>query len=98
MLLEYLQEPPGKFSPNTIERQFNKVVRLRDLGAARHLVAAYASSAAAAKNENTRRSRSGLVSPAGMRSGELMRLRSAPAGHGQVCRLARRQLKTVGYA
>jgi hypothetical protein len=34
-LLEYLQEPPGKFSPDRIERQFNKVVRLRDLGVAR---------------------------------------------------------------
>jgi len=35
-LLEYLQEPPGKFSPSTIEKQFEKVIRLRDLGVSRH--------------------------------------------------------------
>jgi hypothetical protein len=40
-LLEYLQEPPGKFSPSTIDRQFNKVVRLRNLGVSRHLVSAF---------------------------------------------------------
>ena len=40
-LLEYLQEPPGKFSPSTIDRQFNKVARLRELGVARHVVAAF---------------------------------------------------------
>ena len=32
-LLEYLQEPPAKFSPSTIERQSGKVTELRDLGA-----------------------------------------------------------------
>jgi hypothetical protein len=31
-LLEYLQEPPAKFSPSTIERQSGKVTELRDLG------------------------------------------------------------------
>jgi TnpA family transposase len=31
-LLEYLQEPPAKFSPSTIERQSGKVSKLRDLG------------------------------------------------------------------
>ena len=36
-----LQEPPGKFSPSTIEKQFNKVVRLRDLGVSRYIVAAF---------------------------------------------------------
>ena len=30
-LLEYLQEPPAKFSPSTIERQSGKVTRLREL-------------------------------------------------------------------
>ena len=37
--LEYLQEPPGKFSPATIERQFHKVQRLRDLGLSKYLTA-----------------------------------------------------------
>jgi Domain of unknown function (DUF4158)/Tn3 transposase DDE domain len=31
-LLEYLQEPPAKFSPSTIERQSGKVNELRNLG------------------------------------------------------------------
>jgi hypothetical protein len=31
-LLEYLQEPPGKFSPSTIERQSDKINRLLNLG------------------------------------------------------------------
>ena len=31
-LLEYLQEPPAKFSPSTIERQSGKVTELRNLG------------------------------------------------------------------
>jgi hypothetical protein len=31
-LLEYLQEPPAKFSPSMIERQSGKVTELRDLG------------------------------------------------------------------
>jgi hypothetical protein len=31
-LLAYLQEPPAKFSPSTIERQSGKVTKLRDLG------------------------------------------------------------------
>jgi hypothetical protein len=32
ILMEYLQEPPGNFSPTTIERQAGKVQRLRNLG------------------------------------------------------------------
>jgi hypothetical protein len=32
MLLEYLQEPPAKFSPTTIDRQSGKVEALRNLG------------------------------------------------------------------
>ena len=35
-LLEYLQEPPGKFSPTTIERQADKVSQLLKLGVARY--------------------------------------------------------------
>jgi hypothetical protein len=37
-LLEYLQEPPGKFSLSTIERQFDNVDRLRHLGVSKYLV------------------------------------------------------------
>ena len=42
-LLACLQEPTGKFLPSTIKKQFNKVVRLRDLGVSRHIVAAFKS-------------------------------------------------------
>ena len=38
-LLEYLVEPPGKFSPTAIQRQADKVQALLDLGAARYPVA-----------------------------------------------------------
>jgi hypothetical protein len=40
-LLEYLQEPPGKFSPSTIDRQFDKVTRLSRLGVSLHIVSAF---------------------------------------------------------
>jgi hypothetical protein len=40
-LLEYLQEPPGQFSPGTIEKQLYKVERLRDLGVPKYSVAAF---------------------------------------------------------
>ena len=40
-LLEYLQEPPGKFSPSTIDRQFDKVIRLCHLGVSRYIVTAF---------------------------------------------------------
>jgi hypothetical protein len=56
-LLEYLQEPPGKFSPSTIEKQFNKVVRLRDLGVPRHIVAAFTPAQLQAYAQEMRRRR-----------------------------------------
>jgi hypothetical protein len=31
-LLEYLQEPPAKFSPSIIQRESGKVAKLRQLG------------------------------------------------------------------
>src|SRR5271170_6291303 len=34
-LLDYIQEPPGKFSPSTIERQHNKIDRLLHLKVAK---------------------------------------------------------------
>jgi hypothetical protein len=57
MLLEYLQEPPGKFSPSTIEKQFDKVVRLRDLGVSRHIVAAFTPAQQQAYAQEMRRRR-----------------------------------------
>ena len=39
-LLEYIEEPPGKFSPTAIQRQADKVQALLELGAARHLTTA----------------------------------------------------------
>jgi hypothetical protein len=56
-LLEYLQEPPGKFSPSTIEKQFDKVVRLRDLGVSRHIVAAFTPAQQQAYAQEMRRRR-----------------------------------------
>jgi hypothetical protein len=56
-LLEYLQEPPGKFSPSTIERQFDKVVRLRNLGVSRHLVPAFTPAQLQAYAQGMRRRR-----------------------------------------
>jgi hypothetical protein len=56
-LLEYLQEPPGKFSPSTIERQSDKVVRLCDLGVSRHIVAAFTPAQLQAYAQEMRRRR-----------------------------------------
>ena len=56
-LMEYLQEPPGKFSPATIERQFNKVQRLRDLGVSKYLIASLTPSQLQAYAQRMRRRR-----------------------------------------
>jgi len=56
-LLEYLQEPPGKFSPGTIDRQFDKVVRLRHLGVSRHIVSAFTPALLQAYAQGMRRRR-----------------------------------------
>jgi Domain of unknown function (DUF4158) len=56
-LLEYLQESPGKFSPSTIDRQFSKVARLRDLGVSRHVVGAFTPAQLQAYAQGMRRRR-----------------------------------------
>ena len=56
-LLEYLQEAPGKFSPGTIETQFDKVQRLCDLGVARYLVPAFTPAQMQAYAQGMRRRR-----------------------------------------
>jgi TnpA family transposase len=56
-LFEYLQEPPGKFSPGTIDKQFHKVQRLRDLEVSSYLVAAFTPAQLQAYSQGMRRRR-----------------------------------------
>ncbi|MGH8322905.1 MAG: Tn3 family transposase, partial [Steroidobacteraceae bacterium] len=56
-LLEYLQEPLGKFSPGTIETQFDKVRTLCGLGVAKYLVPAFTPAQMQAYAQGMRRRR-----------------------------------------